>query len=293
MDSDFYHHLISDSSLQYYPNNVISEFTTKLSPEVTLPGQWKVALCNISYHKTWGNITTHEDGNCCVKVFRSSGGPKGFLEPKLKVSATLEPGMYPTPESLIDAIFSKFERLRRFDSNQSVQGTHFQLRDILEINHDVHSNKLTFVIKENEYGCDAITLTFSQVLLDLMGHQEPTTESSIKLGLQQEPGLSRTKTLSTIMNLKAGIHNIFCYSDLVRNVRVGDTQAPLLRIIPVRIGSDGEYIYETFEDRQYLPVASNTFNTIHVLIGDRFGKRIKFSHGSAPAILVLHFKRVS
>lgn len=299
MDTDFYQHLISDSSLSYYPNNVISEFTTKLSQEVNLPGQWKVALCNISYHKTWGNITTLDDGSCGLKVFWKTDGPKGVLLPLLKISAALEPGMYSSPESLINAIYTKFERLKRFDSNSSVQGTWFQLKDILDITHNARSNKLTFAMKSNPYSCAALTLNFSQTLLDILGHREyldtPTgniRDNSLKLALQHENGVPRTKTLSTIMNLNAGIHNIFCYSDLVKNVRVGDTQAPLLRIIPVHTGSDGEYVSETFEDRQYLPVALHTFNTIRVLLGDRLGRRIKFSHGSAPVILLLHFKRI-
>ena len=83
---------------------------------------------------------------------------------------------------------------------------------------------------------------------------------------------------------------MFVYSSLVQNTTVGDVQVPLLRIVPVG-GDVGDYRNETFEDRQYIPLQSHTFNTIAVLIGDRFGKRVKFNHGSAPVILVLHFKR--
>lgn len=304
MDSnsrDFYLHLLSDCSLHYFPNNVISEFTTKLPHDVNLPGQWQVALCNISYHKTWGNITTRDEGECGLKLWRKTEGPKGVLVPIAKICASIEPGSYATPQTLIDALYGIFEKLKRWDADPSIGQDFFALRDVLDISHDVHTDKLTFTMKENPYRCDAVTLKLSSTLLSLTGHEEyghtntdgsATQRTSISLALNGDNGVSKSKTLTRIVNLKAGIHNIFCYSNLVKNITVGDTQAPLLRIIPVR-GKDGEYVYESFEDRQYLPLGTNNFNTIDVLIGDRFGNRIKFNHGSAPVILVLHLRRIA
>ena len=104
--------------------------------------------------------------------------------------------------------------------------------------------------------------------------------TSIELKLNKNPNDDHAKetsiTLSRTTNMEEGIHNLFCYSSLVQNTTVGDVHAPLLRIVPVQ-GDVGDYLYETFEDRQYIPLQSNTFNVIEVLIGDRFGKRVKFN----------------
>jgi len=280
--TDFYLHLISDASLDYYPSNVISNFTTKFSREINLKGQWQVALCNISYHKTWGNISTRDEGGCLLRLYQKTN----TLEPKGKLHAMLEPGQYSTPQSLIDALLKAFTNIKQGEEE-------FNLEDILSITHNVHTNKLSFGMKQNSYGCDALKLTLSPTILNLMGHHEYTNTKSRDLDIRLAliPGKEEL-TFTGIVDLRSGIHNIFCYSSLVRNVTVGDTQAPLLRIIPV-LGGDGEYVYQTFEDRQYLPVVTNNFNTANSLIGDRFGNKIKFEHGSAPVILVLHLKRVA
>jgi len=291
-ETDFYLHLISDASLDYYPSNVISDFTTKFTHEVNLKGQWQIALCNISYHKTWGNITTRDEGLCYLKLYQKSIGMKSILEPKAKLHATLEPGQYSTPAALIDGLLGAFANIKRWDSSTE---TYFNLNDVLDITHNSHSNKIVFRMKKNSYRCDALTLKLPPTILNLMGHHEYIDSkrvNDIQLAMVAEQGIQSTKILSGIVNLRSGIHNMFCYSSLVRNVTVGDTQAPLLRIIPV-LGEDGDYIYQTFEDRQYLPVATNNFNTVKLLIGDRFGNKIKFQHGSAPVIIVLHLKRTA
>jgi len=295
-ETDFYLHLISDASLEYYPSNVISDFTTKLPHEFNLTGKWEVALCNIHYHKTWGNISTRDEGKCYVKLFQRTLGMKPILEPKVKLQGTLEPGHFSTPEALIQALFDLFKGIKRWESDSSIEESYFNLEDVLGISLDRHTNKLSFSIKKNLYRCDAITLQLSSTLLNLIGHHEFHNSeriTQINLAMIPENGIEPTKILTGIVNLKAGIHNIFCYSSIVRNVTVGDTQAPLLRIVPIHGGDEGEYIYETFEDRQYVPIALSNFNSIRIFLGDRLGNNIKFSHGSAPVILVFHLKRVA
>jgi hypothetical protein len=295
--SDFYTHLLSDSSSKYFPQNVTSEFTTRLAQEEILSGQWKVALCNIYYHRTWVNIAKPEDGKMDIYLYGKSA--TGRVEQKNRSEAFLEPGSYSTPKALISAIYEKFKFIKRWDSKKTEDRNYFALSDILHINHNPSTNKLSFAIKENSMSCHAISLNFSDTLLDLMGHHKEMDASSskykkIELVLDGVPNdnsaLGAIKTLSRPSNMQGGIYNLFVYSSLVQNTTVGDVQVPLLRIVPVG-GDVGDYHNETFEDRQYIPLQSHTFNTIEVLIGDRFGNRVKFNHGSTPVILVLHFKR--
>lgn len=52
----FYVTLISDSSLSYFPNNKVSQFTTQLPNAINLNGEWEMALVDFIYPHTWYNV---------------------------------------------------------------------------------------------------------------------------------------------------------------------------------------------------------------------------------------------
>ena len=52
MEAQFYVHLSSADSKQYFSKNNTSRFTVKLPEILHLKGQWEVALCTISIPKT-------------------------------------------------------------------------------------------------------------------------------------------------------------------------------------------------------------------------------------------------
>ena len=52
----FYLTLPSNSSEQYYPDNTLTHFTTKLHSDVSLNGDWEVGLADIMYPRNWYNI---------------------------------------------------------------------------------------------------------------------------------------------------------------------------------------------------------------------------------------------
>ena len=56
MESEFYLNLPSNSSMQYYPDNKISDYKTKLPKRLELNGNWEVGLADIKYPHTWYNI---------------------------------------------------------------------------------------------------------------------------------------------------------------------------------------------------------------------------------------------
>ena len=51
MEQQFYVHLSSRDSMQYFPRNNTSRFTVKLPEILHLNGQWEVALCEIGLPK--------------------------------------------------------------------------------------------------------------------------------------------------------------------------------------------------------------------------------------------------
>lgn len=52
----FYITLISDSSLSFFPNNKISQFTTQLPSPINLNGEWEMALVDLIYPHAWYNV---------------------------------------------------------------------------------------------------------------------------------------------------------------------------------------------------------------------------------------------
>ena len=56
MESEFYVTLLSNSSMQYFPDNKTSNFVTKLPRTLQLDGEWEVGLAEIVYSHAWYNI---------------------------------------------------------------------------------------------------------------------------------------------------------------------------------------------------------------------------------------------
>lgn len=53
----FYVTLSSDSSMEYFPDNTISHFVTRLPSSLELKGEWEVGLSEFMYPHTWHNVT--------------------------------------------------------------------------------------------------------------------------------------------------------------------------------------------------------------------------------------------
>lgn len=79
----------------------------------------------------------------------------------------------------------------------------------------------------------------------------------------------------------------YVYTDLISPQIVGDTQAPLLRIVRVK-GQDGETISQYYDRPQYLPLMRHSFQTIQVELRLNSGNFVPFERGKV--IIVLHFR---
>ena len=54
--TQFYLHLPSNSSLDTFPDNTLTEYRVGLPQTITLEGEWEVALTEIHYPHSWNNI---------------------------------------------------------------------------------------------------------------------------------------------------------------------------------------------------------------------------------------------
>ncbi|GFX55787.1 uncharacterized transposon-derived protein F54H12.3 [Trichonephila clavipes] len=79
----------------------------------------------------------------------------------------------------------------------------------------------------------------------------------------------------------------YVYSDLISPQIVGDTQAPLLRIVRTK-GKDGATISQCYDRPQYLPLVRHSFQTIQSELRLNSGGFVPFERGKV--IIVLHFR---
>ena len=120
---------------------------------------------------------------------------------------------------------------------------------------------------------EGFSITFNDGLRQLLGF---------------EPGkITGTVYSSFVADPHADFPFFYVYSDIVIPQIVGDVQVPLLRIVKVE-GRDGEIISRHYDRPQYLPVARQCFQTIHVELRLNSGDFVPFERGKV--IVVLHFR---
>ena len=72
--SQFYLTLPSNSSMDYYPDNTVARYTTKLTNTVELEGEWEVGLTEISFPSEVENVI---GGHCYYKRRKDRNGGGG------------------------------------------------------------------------------------------------------------------------------------------------------------------------------------------------------------------------
>ena len=113
-----------------------------------------------------------------------------------------------------------------------------------------------------------------------------------KQSLSDERGCMVTTVIrgDRVGDLANGLQAIYVYCDLLENVPVGDTEAPLLRIVSTN-GKSGESVHHTFVVPRYLPLRLVEFDTVEIDIRDVFGKPVPFESGKV--YVILHFRRAT
>ena len=91
-----------------------------------------------------------------------------------------------------------------------------------------------------------------------------------------------------VADLNSMFSLLYVYTDIVAPQIVGDTEAPLLRVVSVT-GHDGDTVNVQYDRPHYVPVVRNCFNTIEVEVRLNSGDFVPFERGKL--ILVLHFRR--
>ena len=90
--TQFYVTLPSNSSINFYPDNTLTSYTTRLVKQINLTGNWEVALTEIHYPFSWYNVT--EKNNSFT--FSERG--------QVQTHARISHGFYFSVQDIVDAI---------------------------------------------------------------------------------------------------------------------------------------------------------------------------------------------
>ena len=102
---------------------------------------------------------------------------------------------------------------------------------------------------------------------------------------------SASYTASDTLSLTRRIHYLYVYSNINQLIRIGDTQAPLLAILPFDKSKCVPHIERTFKYPMYISLMRNHIAQIDIEIRDDAGQLVPFTK-DALSTLRLHFRQV-
>lgn len=270
MRDQFYLTLPSNSSMDYYPQNTVSNYITHLSRPVQLEGSWEVALVEVHYPCSLFTLCENsvifihaypKDKYELVKAkaWESEEEEPDFtsIVPTME-TATLTPGDYIDVKEVVDMI-----------------NNHNAVREYAFFSYDEKTRRVEILCRSH-----VIQIELSEKLALQLGYS-PGENDLIKNNTSIRPA-----------NLRIGLPSqMFVYCDIVEPQFVGDYMAPLLQMI--NIDSSG-YEYGGsrvmhFSRPHYMSVLKTRFESLEIDLRDNTGSKLPFKFGTS--CVKLHFRR--
>lgn len=154
VSSSFYLTLPSNSSLGYFPNNTLGEFTTRLPQHFDLSGsEWEVGLAEIQFPMTWYNVGEDEAELHAWIANNSEGEATGIID------VSPPPGHYESPDVLIKQINKNLAAIDTVDA--SIRFAYNEISKKISIEFKSKKNNITGQFK----------IHMSKQLTQLMGFE--------------------------------------------------------------------------------------------------------------------------
>jgi len=248
--SRFYLTLPSNSSVDYYPENTVAQYTTKLNSVIELDGEWEVGLTEISIPSNVHNVI---EGHCYYNLYLAGE----FIR---RINVT--PGHYRRMRELL-------EELHHSQRAQVPLQSHEPL--LAKFSFDVSNKKVRMTCEESVNR--VVHVEFNANLARLLGYN-----SNVRYSLRH-PKVSKYAP-----NLTGNIHSVYVYCDLGEHVLVGDTKAPLLRIVD-RTSHARNVVHRTFNPPLYIPLQKKCFDTVEINLMTDTGISVPFLSGKSFVVL--------
>ena len=259
------------SSKDYFPNNTIANYITKLAQSIKLEGSWLVGLREISYTKSWYNVNKESDIFLFDGEFNVFNTKNGIL----KINA----GHYENINDLINLInYNISEYNEVVDEVPIVEYDTYT--NIARIRHGLNNdNKIWPYLGELE------------TLLGIRNEGERyETETAVSGNVVVTVLETGRRKVSRPVEISGGFHSLFVYCDIVRPNFVGDSFSSLLKVVEVPSKSKfRDQVVLRYNQPDYYPLIGSEVETIEIDIKDDSGIRVPFNFGRV--IITLHFKK--
>ena len=269
--------LPSNSSMDIYPENKLSDYMVHLPKEINLSGSWEMGLSEILYPNTWYNIDTNQ-----YYIFYQRGD--------LEFVAVLPSGYYQQPQYIVRQILQ--EMRREFQNKNKTLVSEGVLTQPIDFLFDLTYNpqtQLTTMSIQHKKGAPTtdrngttkpdVVVTLSNELASILGFRETW---------YREIGEYTSVSVANVDTVNA----IYVYCNVIEHRTVGHTLAPLIGVLPVT-GNPGAYVSKRYDKIQYHPVLKKNLSDIHISLRDDQGKPIRFRKGKVIVTLHLRPKKLN
>jgi len=248
----FYVTLPSNSSSEYYPDNTVARYTTKLANKVELEGDWEVGLVEISFPSAVDNVV---QDRCYYDIYFGDETMHRLLLP---------PSNYNCMETLVAALYQE---------QYNVEGIEQLVVTFAYESDDVSPHMGG---KVSLHIADDVKVQFSGDL-------------ALMLGLDKDVKYSGdSERFSTSLNASS-VHSVYVYCDVLEHVAVGDTRAPLLRIVDKPKNEQDVNVHKIMNPILYVPLQKKNFDTVEINMITDDGIPMPFRSGKS--FVVLEFRR--
>jgi hypothetical protein len=263
--------------MSFYPNNTVAKFTTKLQNPISLSGAWEVGLMEIHYPHTWYNIASNE---CEFTYWQNPRRYSDvFAGPSNRKTWQIPAGYYESMNDIVQVI-------NGYISQASIE---YSLTKYPKFKYDTITKTL-----KGEINLGA-SIEFSTSLCFILGiHESQNPIRNINYGKYQFDN----KAVDDVPNVQweseyvgdinPSFSNIYVYCDILAHVPVGDTKAPLLRVVHLE-GENGDNEHIMYENVIYVPIQQKSFDSIEIDMRGDTGKLIPFEYGKS--FVTLHFRQ--
>ena len=244
--SRFYLTLPSNSSMDYYPENSVARYTTKLANTIELEGEWEVGLLEMSTPSELVNIV---EERCYYIIYVNR-----------RYHNRISIGILPKHSPLLNEMHRQQRTQAPIPDGQP-----------LMVQFQYIGRKVAFKL-DPDHVHGEIAVRFSEDLANILGFSETVRYA-----------LDTTAPRIVSLNLD-DIFSMYVYCDLVEHVVVGDTKVPLLRIVDKPLAKN-RHMHTIFNPILYVPLQKKNFDTVEINIMTDTGEPMPFRAGKSFVVL--------
>lgn len=254
---EFFVTLLSNSSMNLFPDNKTSSFTVQLAEKITLNGSWSVGVAEVHYNYNFFNVTPN---NNRIKVLMKKQIENSIPSMHL---IDITPGYYDTVADLVDTINIKMNKYCLIPS------------PLISI--DKISNRT--IVHNQPAGKKFGSISFQGRL-------------AMQLGFEPDDNILNHELSPHIGNTFFGVPDqMLIYTDIIEPTYIGHEKAYVLKIVNTNTNTYkfGDICYKEYAHIHYMNVQKREFESMSVDIRDYTGAFIPFQHGVLT--IKLHFKK--